>query len=148
VIKESLRNMALFTSRFPLMVPEPLKYKDWIIPAKTPVSMTIRDVVLDASIYPLPTEFLPERWLENGKIHNHLSPYWVPFGRGPRVCQGMDFAWAEMYIALAAIITRFEFELYDTIHERDVKFVSDCFIGMPDKSCKGIRMRVISDNVV
>lgn len=61
------------------------------------------------------------------------------------MCQGMDFAWAEMYCAIAAVVMRFEFELFDTRYERDVEVVSDCFIGEPDRLSLGIRMRVVSE---
>jgi len=148
VIRESLRTMSLITSRTPLVAPEDdLKYGDWIIPAKTPVSMTINDVLKEPTIFPDPDKFLPDRWLEDGKLHNKFNQYWFTFGRGPRMCQGMDFAWAEFYFALAAVVMRFDFELYDTTYERDIKFVKDCFFGQPGKSSKGIRMKVVSDAV-
>lgn len=110
--------------------------------------MSPRDVLYDPAVYPKPDEFLPERWLENGKIHNHLARFWVPFNRGPRACQGVDLAWAELYCVLSAIVMRFEFELFETTFERDVKAARDCFVGEPSKESKGIRMKVVSDFVI
>ncbi|KAH9998547.1 hypothetical protein F4779DRAFT_605751 [Xylariaceae sp. FL0662B] len=58
MIKESLRLMALPTRRPPLISPkEPLRYKDWIIPAGIPISTTVRDALLDLDVYKDPFEF-------------------------------------------------------------------------------------------
>jgi len=147
VVKETLRIMNLITSRLPLISPSEMHYQNWVIPAQTPVSMTINDVLTDPSIYPNPSEFLPDRWLENeGKsVRSDLNPYFVAFGRGPRMCQGYDFALAELYIAFAALIRRFKFELFDTVYERDVKVVRDCFFGEASKASRSIRMKVKSE---
>jgi len=108
--------------------------------------MTINDVLSDPSIYPTPSEFLPDRWLVSGgnSIRTDLNPYFVPFGKGPRMCQGSDFAWAELYFAFATLIRRFEFELYDTEYDRDVRVTRDCFFGEPSKASRSIRMKVKS----
>ena len=55
-----------------------------------------------ADLYPEPTRFRPERFLER-----QYSPYeYLPFGAGPRRCIGMTFAQFEMKLVLAAIISR------------------------------------------
>lgn len=43
-------------------------------------------VMMDPSIFPEPTEFRPERWLDS---NNRLDKYLVAFGRGTRQCLGM-----------------------------------------------------------
>ena len=101
----------------------------------------------DEQMYPDPFAFKPERWLdsEGNFIRTDLNPYFVAFGKGPRMCQGVDFAMAELYFAFAAMIRRFEFELYDTLYDRDVKIVRDCFFGEPSKASRSIRMKVKSE---
>ena len=58
---------------------------------------------------------------------------------------GMNLAMAEVYLTLAHVLRRFEFELYDTVAPRDTEIVRDSFIGMVDGKSKGIRVRVTKD---
>ncbi|KAK2630516.1 hypothetical protein QTJ16_001336 [Diplocarpon rosae] len=144
VIKETFRTSALFTTRFPLVAPEKLRYRDWVIPPHTPVSMTTRTTMHDPSLFPSPETFCPERWL-NGATHNgkDLNRYYVPFSKGTRICPGIDLAYAELYMALAMTIRRFDFELFDTVYERDIKVVRDCFLGEAGKGSLGVRVKVV-----
>ncbi|CAO1606115.1 hypothetical protein XANCAGTX0491_009615 [Xanthoria calcicola] len=144
VVKESLRITALVTSRMPLEAPdEVLKYGEWEIPAKTPVSMTLRDVLLDPLIFPGPMDFIPERWLaENPDLHN-ISHHFVPFSRGTRMCLGQNFAMAELYVFIAYLVRHFDFELFDTVRERDVDAVRDCFISESSPHSPGVRVKVV-----
>jgi len=60
-------------------------------------------------LYPQPTEFRPERFLER-----QFSPYeYLPFGGGNRRCIGAAFALYEMKLVLASIVSRFELALAD-----------------------------------
>ncbi|KAL8800654.1 MAG: hypothetical protein Q9182_005024 [Xanthomendoza sp. 2 TL-2023] len=138
-IKESLRLAAFPTSRLPLTAPGALVYKTWVIPPQTPIGMTPHDVLLDPNIFDKPNDFAPERWLHNPGLERYL----VTFGKGTRMCQGMKFAWAEMMIAFATIIRRFELELYATTRERDVDYVGDLFLGAHHPDSLGIRVKVV-----
>ncbi|KAI0169405.1 putative flavonoid 3-hydroxylase [Hypoxylon sp. FL1284] len=143
IIKESLRIMALSTTRFPVVYPKgSLRYKDWVIPAGSPVSMTIRDLLLDPDVFEDPREFQPERWLSAGDELERLNHNFVPFGRGNRMCAGINFAYAELYIVLASLFRRRHLELYNTIRERDIDIVRDCFVGEPSPDTKGVRIRI------
>lgn len=51
--------------------------------------MTLRDVLLDPSMFPEPMEFRPERWLAESALPEFLSRAYLPFGRGSRMCVGM-----------------------------------------------------------
>ena len=51
--------------------------------------MTLRDVLLDPSIYHKPLEFLPERWLSGSLDLERINQAYVPFGRGSRMCVGL-----------------------------------------------------------
>lgn len=50
-----------------------------------------------------------------------------------------------MLMTLSAVFRRFELELVDTIYERDVKIVRDCFIGETDPKTQGVKIRVIKE---
>lgn len=91
-IQEAIRLSYGVTSRGPRISPnKPTKYKDWEIPAGTPVSITIVDVHHDERIFPNSRAYIPERWLNNLKAYNgaKLSRYFVSFSRGSRSCLGI-----------------------------------------------------------
>jgi cytochrome P450 len=91
-IQEGIRIAYGVSARLPRISPSrPTKYKDWKIPAGTPVSMTIIDVHHDESVYPNPRSFIPERWLDNPKPEDgrHLNRYFVAFGKDARSCLGI-----------------------------------------------------------
>ncbi|KAI1484476.1 putative flavonoid 3-hydroxylase [Biscogniauxia mediterranea] len=141
VIKETLRVSALITARFPVISPnEDLQYKEWVIPKGTPVSMTLRDILLDPSIYPKPNEFRPERWLSTNPDIQHMNRYFLPFSRGSRMCPGINLAMAQLHIALALVFRRDDLQLFDTVRERDIDIVRDCFSGEVSKETKGVRI--------
>ena len=56
------------------------------------------------------------------------------------------FAYGEMYMSLATILTRFELQLYETDWARDVAYSRDCFLGEAARHSPGIRIKVLSDN--
>ncbi|MDP5170676.1 MAG: cytochrome P450, partial [Bacteroidia bacterium] len=56
-----------------------------------------------------PEAFRPERMSAENK-KKFLSHQYIPFGGGPRLCIGHQFAVVEMQIALAMLFQRFEFE--------------------------------------
>ena len=53
--------------------------------------MTLRDVLLDPSVFPKPLEFLPDRWLANTSNFDSMNRSYVPFGRGSRMCIGLKY---------------------------------------------------------
>ena len=58
--------------------------------------------------YPDPSRFNPERFLPENK--HLLVPYtYLTFGQGPRNCVGMRFAYQEIKLCLAKIITFYKF---------------------------------------
>lgn len=68
----------------------------YLIPArpltspKIPISMTPRSVLHDASVFPDPHSFRPERWLDctDEEQKKAMNKAFVPFGRGTRMCIG------------------------------------------------------------
>ena len=47
-----------------------------------------------------------------------------------------------MYLAIATIILRFDFELYDVVKERDIDYAADCFLGEVRADSPGVRVKV------
>ncbi|KUL84200.1 hypothetical protein ZTR_06934 [Talaromyces verruculosus] len=137
-VREGIRLAHGITTRNPRLTPDSdLKYGDWIIPRNTPVSMTNVDVLMNKDIYPDPDKFIPERWINDPG----LDRYFVPFGKGSRMCLGINLAQAELYLAIATIFGRFDFDLYET-DLSDVQMKHAYLIPYPKWDTKGVRVRV------
>lgn len=60
---------------------------------QTPIGMTPRSILFDPTIFPDPHDFKPERWLaQGGQLRSDLDRFFVAFGKGARMCQGMKLA--------------------------------------------------------
>lgn len=90
-IKEAIRLSYPVSTRNPRLLSKPLAYKDWVIPPRTPVSMTIVDVNNDEDIFPEHEKFRPERWLDNPRTKDgeSLDRFFVNFQKGTRSCLGV-----------------------------------------------------------
>ncbi|CAN9170111.1 unnamed protein product [Alternaria alternata] len=148
VISEGLRMSNGLAIRNARLARSPMVYKDYIIPAFTPVGMTAPLIHINESIFPEPDSFIPERWLnDNGAVGARTSDgqpldrFLMAFGRGTRSCVGMNLAYAEMRICIAAVIRRFDMELFNS-SRKDVDFVHDVFLPGVDQSSKGVHVLV------
>lgn len=56
-----------------------------------------------------------------------------------------SLALAEVYLGVAAVVRRFDMELFDTVKERDIDVVRDCFIGLPSPESKGLRVHILRE---
>ena len=121
-----------------------LKYRDWTIPPGTPVGMSSLFMHDDPAVFPEPRQFDPSRW--TGPEKEFRLKYLFNFGRGTRQCVGMNLAYAEIYMTLAAVFRKFGYELtlYDTHRERDVDIKHDFFITCPSVDSRGVRVKINS----
>lgn len=68
----------------------------------------------DATYFPQPDAFLPERWLHEGQgmgipSGKEAHPFiFLPFGFGARSCIGKRLAMMEMEIVIARLVRRYE----------------------------------------
>ncbi|KAG6748011.1 hypothetical protein POTOM_047904 [Populus tomentosa] len=59
-------------------------------------------------------EYKPERWLNEDGVFQQESPYkFTAFQAGPRICLGKEFAYRQMKIFAAVLVTSFTFKLAD-----------------------------------
>ncbi|XWX00394.1 hypothetical protein V2A60_008414 [Cordyceps javanica] len=156
VISEGLRMAHGVAGRLGRIAPnETLNYpngKNGIvqIPAGVTFSQTLYLVHTNEEIFPQPFAFRPERYLlpENAteaetQAVNTAKAYLVPFGKGSRSCLGMNLAYSELYLTLAAIIAGLELELAEGISEKDGRITQEYLIGCLDESRAGIAIKVL-----
>ncbi|KAL4926190.1 cytochrome P450 [Aspergillus undulatus] len=141
VIKEAVRLSYSTTSRNVRLLPKPITFNEWVIPARTPVSMTIPFLNHDEEIFPDSKSFVPERWLNSPRAKNGspLERYFVGFGKGTRSCLGLNLAWCELYLVFASLFRFFDFELFET-DITDVELAHDFFLPFPRLDSQGIRV--------
>ncbi|KEF52420.1 uncharacterized protein A1O9_11661 [Exophiala aquamarina CBS 119918] len=60
-----------------------------------------------------PLAFNPERWIDNPDLQEryNLQKYVIPFSHGSRACIGRNLANLELRVAVATIISRYDFEM-------------------------------------
>lgn len=118
---------------------ETLQYKQYPIPAGTPMSSTTLAIHTNETIFPDPWKFRPERWM--GKEGMERRTYQMAFNKGGRSCIGMGFAHAEMLLCVAAV-ARYHMELFET-GIGDVRFEHDYHVGFARLGSEGVMARVL-----
>ena len=129
-------------------------HKSTIIPPGTPMSMPIHQIMCEPTIFPNPKAWIPERWIENPKLDRYI----LTFGRGTRMCIGIELAWQELYIITAGVFRKYDrydpmmaagkgdhhntLELYETSRERDVDMNADSILIRFGKGSQGVRLRI------
>jgi cytochrome P450 len=154
VLKEGLRLGYGVSVRSARIAPDTsLQFGDWTIPPGTPVSMTIPLTHHNESIFANSHAFDPDRWLTEDS--GRLEKYLVAFSKGSRACVGLNLAWAELYLCVEGVFSRFGSQdargpsdigilaLYET-DETDVALQSDMFFPVAKEGSKGVRVKVLS----
>ncbi|KIW11714.1 hypothetical protein PV08_11016 [Exophiala spinifera] len=144
VIKEGVRMAGGMLSRLPRICEKDIVYKEWVIPAGTPIAMTPHLVLIDEKVFPEPRKFIPERWLDQvdeGKTTSRLDKYIVAFGKGSRNCIGMHLAYAQLYMSVAAMVQRYDLEMFET-DDSDATPTRDLFTAGAKLDSQGIRVVV------
>jgi cytochrome P450 len=83
-------------------VKRPWQLGEYVVPAQTPVAMSINALHHREDVYPEPFAFRPERFVDK-KPGTYT---WIPFGGGTRRCLGAALAMAEQKVVLRAISRR------------------------------------------
>ncbi|KAF4462954.1 cytochrome P450 [Fusarium albosuccineum] len=126
VINEGLRLSPAVASRMARIAPDrDIWYKDWCIPAGTPVGMTAILMHTDEESFSNPKEFKPDRWMDPLEQKKGFKAF-VPFSKGTRICLGMHLAWAELYLVISTLVQRFDFHFPEAKAE-DFEPVADHF---------------------
>ena len=141
-ITEGLRISSSVAGRLPRINPHAaMSYNDFVIPAGVAVSMSIRDVNLNETIFPNADHFIPERWLGDSEKWQVLEKYMVAFGRGPRNCIGMNLALVELYLVIGNLFRDYNMKSVETTEE-DLKITHDFFSPFGPANSKGLGVRL------
>jgi cytochrome P450 len=84
----------------------------------------------DASLFPSPDTFLPDRWLETPQNRDELlrmNQHLMPFGTGSRICGGQNFAQVMLRVAVATIVRNFDIVAPPETNERTME-MRDSFV--------------------
>jgi cytochrome P450 len=95
------------------LVQRPWRLGPYVVPAQTPVALSIVGVHHREDVYPEPYVFRPERFLDR-KPGTYT---WIPFGGGIRRCLGATLAMAEQQLVLGAIARRTDLAAADPAPE-------------------------------
>jgi cytochrome P450 len=98
----------------------PDKLGEWDIEPDVFVIVSPYIVGRHPDVWPDPDRFDPDRFLPENTAERHRFAYF-PFGGGPRLCIGRDFAINEALIALVILVGRFEFKPVDSEVEEVAK---------------------------
>lgn len=109
VIKETLR---LYPTAFAItrQIAETVKIGDYKFPKNNVLMIAPWTLGRDSRWFPNPLEFNPDRWTSEFEAEMPKYAY-IPFGAGPRVCIGNQFALMEAKLILATIAQQFSLSL-------------------------------------
>ncbi|KAK4447336.1 cytochrome P450 [Podospora aff. communis PSN243] len=108
VVKEGLRLSYGVIGRLPRVVPRGgATFNDFYFPEGTVVGMSSYLLHRNPDVFPNPTAFEPERWINpDPETSKALRTCLVPFSRGSRGCIGQNLAMCELYLTLGTLFRR------------------------------------------
>jgi cytochrome P450 len=110
VLNESMRAVTPVIGAFRVMLRD-VAYGGYRIPRGWTVRLEIAGTHENADVWTDPAAFDPERWGPERAEQKGRPHSFIPFGGGPRVCLGTNFALAEMRVMLALLLRDYAWEL-------------------------------------
>ncbi len=107
--KESLRLIPPVPS-LPRRALRDFEFGGYRIPAGTGVGISPSAVHMDPDHWPEPEKFDPLRFTPELVAKRHKYA-WVPFGGGAHMCLGLHFAYMQVKVLMAQILTRYRIEI-------------------------------------
>ncbi|KAI0841081.1 cytochrome P450 [Hypoxylon sp. FL0890] len=118
---------------------------EYVIPRGFAAGMSNGLTHHNEAYFPDSYSYIPERWLDdNGKRRKELDRYLMSFGKGTRICLGMNLALYELHLVLAALVLRVfpHMRLFETT-EADVRWDCDMVVPQTRAESKGIRVVIV-----
>ncbi|EDV18925.1 uncharacterized protein TRIADDRAFT_34441 [Trichoplax adhaerens] len=104
-VKETLRLQPIVFA-LPRIIDSDLVLSGYKVPAKTFVMIASYVMGRDESVFPNPSQYMPERWLRGSDRQGYNSDsrfQYLPFGFGPRMCIGKRVAEMEIHTLLSKV---------------------------------------------
>ncbi len=86
------------------------KVGKYYVPARAIILLSQYVMHHDERYYPEPEKFDPDRWTPEAKAARPKYAYF-PFGGGPRMCVGEQFAWMEGILLIATLAQKWKMRL-------------------------------------
>ncbi|KAK1963382.1 trichodiene oxygenase [Colletotrichum sublineola] len=116
---------------------------NYFIPRGYAMGMSAMVSHFNENYFPDANEFIPERWMVQDRDQRRkMDKAFLSFSKGTRKCLGMSLAYAELYLALAALVLRVvpRMQLYDTT-KREIEYDHDLAVPVP-VSTRGVRVKI------
>ncbi|MDO5972445.1 cytochrome P450 [Flavivirga aquimarina] len=78
---------------------------DYVLKKGTIIGASIYEIHRNKNYWDSPETFKPSRFFEENR--KDIMPYYMPFGAGPRLCIGNNFAMYEMILTVSTILKKF-----------------------------------------
>ena len=122
-IHEGMRNRPVIPMIVRLLR-RPWRLGEYVLPAHTPVAVSIIALHHRPDVYPEPHAFRPERFLDENAAEDGPGAFvkpgtytWIPLGGGIRRCLGATLAMAEQRVVVQAIARRTDLAAADSAPE-------------------------------
>ncbi|MCE0482204.1 hypothetical protein HAX54_040705 [Datura stramonium] len=120
VIKETMR----FHAPIPLLIPrecrEETDINGYTIPVKTKVMINVWALGRDPKYWDDAESFKPERFEQSSMDFTGNNFEFLPFGGGRRICPGISFGLANVYLPLAQLLYHFDWKLPTGMKPKDL----------------------------
>ena len=148
VLTEGIRVSSSVSGRLPrINRVNPMTYtsalpgkKSYTIPPGSTISMSLREMHHHPDSFPSPSTFDPERFLGDRKAASMKA--FIGFGRGSRNCVGQNLAWAELYMVVGNLFSKFNLKLAEGVNEADVLMEYEGFSPFIAEGRKGVWLDV------
>lgn len=108
---------------------------DLVIPAGTPVVISVLGLGRDERYFPQPERFMPERFAPDTRQYDEAA--FVAFGEGPRMCVGLRLGKMIAKIGLVQLLRSYDFEC---VSDREIEFDNFSVTLVPKG---GVEIRVV-----
>ncbi len=110
VLNESMRAVTPVIGAFRVMLRD-AAYQGYRIPKGWTVRLEIAGTHEDATVWSDPLLYDPDRWSADRAEQKRRPHSYIPFGGGPRICLGTNFALAEMRVMVALLLRDYHWAL-------------------------------------
>ncbi|CAH9144996.1 unnamed protein product [Cuscuta epithymum] len=111
VVKETLRLHPPTPLSIPRECMAETEINGYTIPVKTWVMVNVSSISTDPAYWENAESFVPERFENSGVDFLGNNFEFLPFGSGRRICPGLSFGLANVYLPLAKLLFHFDWKL-------------------------------------